>query len=273
MTVSTDKQIPSVWTEVKTGFFRLKSVIWALVFKEFKVRLGTGRMGIVWVLVEPVVSMLVMSTIWLIIGREKIENTHVMLYIGAGFVIFLTVRRGIAPIPQAIIANGALLNYPQVKPFDTILARYILEMWLHSIASCWLFLSLWWLAGIVPTFPDPMLCIQAMAVAMLLSLAIALPLAVYGTFHEGITKMVGILSQPLMILSAILYSMNDLPTKARYILSWNPIVHIIESFRHGAFGTKLFVGHSLLYPAYVGLVLLGFGFVAYHANRFKLIQK
>jgi len=273
MTIASNKYKASVWREIRGGLFRLKSVIWALVFKEFKVRLGKGKLGIIWVLVEPVVSMLTMSAIWFLIGREKIENTHVMLYIGSGFVIFLFVRRGIAPIPMAIISNEALLNYPQVKPIDTVLARFVLEMWLHSIASCWLFLSLWWILGITPSFPDPLMCFEAIAVAMLLSLGIAMPLAVYGTFNESITKMVGILSQPLMILSAVLYSMNDLPAEARGFLAWNPIVHIIESFRHGAFGTKLFVGHNLLYPAYLGLILLGFGFVAYYANRFKLLQK
>ena len=273
MTASNSHVTPTVWREIKTGLFRVKSVIWALIFKEYKIKLGKGRMGLVWVLLEPVVSMLMMSTIWLLIGREKIENVHVMLYIGSGFVIFLTVRRGIAPIPMAIASNTALLNYPQVKPLDTVFARFILEMWLHLIASCWLFFSLWWLIDVSPTFPDLLMCFTALAVAMLLSIGIAMPLAVYGTFNEGITKAVGILAQPLMILSAVLYSMNDLPVKAREILTLNPIVHIIESFRHGAFGTKLFTGHSLYYPAFFGLVLLGFGFVAYHANRFKLIQK
>ena len=248
-------------------------MIWALIFKEYKIRLGKGRLGLLWVLVEPVVSMLMISVIWLTIGREKIENTHVMLYIGAGFVIFLIIRRGIAPVPFAITSNAALLNYPQVKPIDTVFARFILEMWLHAFASLWMFFSLWWFLDVAPTFPDPLMCITAIAVAMLLSLGIAMPLAVYGAFNEGITKAVGILSQPLMILSAVLYSMNDLPMKAREILAWNPIIHIIESFRYGAFGTKLFVGHNLYFPAFLGLILLGFGFVAYYANRFKLLQK
>ena len=273
--MSSSEQIPqkSVWWELKTGTARIKAVLFALLFKELKVKMGKSRLGVLWVLLEPVVSMSMISLIWLIIGREKIDNIHVMLFIGSGYVVFLTVRRGIAPIPNAISFNRALLNYPQVKPLDTIFARYFLEMWLHSIASIWLFFALFWFIGIAPEFPDPLECIRAMGVAMLLSLGIAVPLAVYTEFYESLGRIVGILTQPLMILSAIIYSINDLPPAGRAALSWNPIVHIVSSFRHGAFGIPLFEGHNLAYPAFVGLGLLGFGMIAYYANRYRLIQK
>ncbi len=235
--------------------------------------MGKSHLGILWVLLEPVIAMLTISTIWLIIGREKIDNVHVMLFIGSGYVVFLTVRRGISPIPNAIGFNRALLNYPQVKPLDTVMARYILEMWLHSIASIWLFFSLWWFAGLLPDFPDPLESIKAIGVAMLLSFGIALSLAVYGEFYESLKRVVGIITMPLMILSAVIYSINDLPPAGREALSWNPIVHIISSFRHGAFGIRLFEGHNLAYPAMVGLALSGFGLVSYYANRFRLIQQ
>lgn len=272
MTASPAKRPQTTWQEIKFGAARVRSVLFALIFKELKIKLGNGRLGILWVLLEPVVSMLMISTLWLIIGRSQIENTHVMLFVGSGFVIFLIVRRGFAPIPMAIAANQALLNYPQVKPLDTILARYILEMWLHSIAGTFLFFSLWWILDVLPKFSDPLECVAAILTAMLLSLGISVVLGIYATFYEGLKRAVGIVTQPLMILSSVIYSFNDLPPSGRDVLSWNPIVHIISSFRHGAFGTELFVGHNLYYPAATGLVLLGLGFLAYYANRFKLIQ-
>ncbi len=273
MTTSSVIQTPSPWSEFKSGLFRQKSAIWALVFKEFKIKLGKSRLGLLWVLIEPIVGMSMISAVWLFIGQEEIEGVHVTLFIGTGFVIFIAVRLGINHIPRAIESNRALLNYPQVKPFDTIIARFIEGMWLHAIASCCMLLALWWFVDTSATFPDPLVCIEAIGVAMLLSLGIAMPLAVYGTFYEGVFKTITIISQPLMILSAVMYSMNDLPTAGRDILSWNPIIHIVESFRHGAFGTRLFTGHNLAYPALLGLFLLGFGSIAYFVNRFRLLQE
>lgn len=273
MTATSGIEHKSLWQEIRYGSSRWSSVLFALIFKEFKVKLGKSKLGTLWVLLEPIISMSMISAIWLIIGRDKIDNTNVMLFIGSGFVVFIIVRRGIAPIPSGITVNQSLLNYPQVKPIDTILARYFLEMWLHMVASFLLFFTLWWVMNIFPSFPDPLEVIASVLVAMAMSLGIALLLAVYGTFYEGLMRIVTIISQPLMILSSVLYSMNDLPVKARDVLTWNPIVHIISSFRNGAFGTPLFRGHDLTYPAGLALILVGLGFVAYHANRFKLIQK
>ena len=260
------------WKLLKRGAYRQKSAIWALVYKEYKIKLGKSRIGLFWVLVEPIVGMLMISAIWLATGRTQIEHVDVMLFIGSGFIVFSTVRQGINYIPHAISANQALLNYPQVKPIDTIFARFIQGMWLHSLASLLMLSLLWWLLGIKPQFPDPLLCIQTIAIAMLLALGLAMPIAVYGTLYEGILKFISLITQPLMILSGVMYSMNELPATATKILAWNPIVHLVDAFRQGAFGTRPFDGQSLMYPFLFGLFLFGTGFVFYHINRFRLLQ-
>ena len=269
---TTDKPL-SFWWQLKTGFACQRSVILALIFKEFKIRLGDSRLGLLWVLLEPIVSMIMISAIWLYIGREKIDGVHTMLFIGSGFVVFIIIQRGYSLIAKAIVSNPSLLNYPQVKPIDTVLARFILEMSLHSIAALLLFFTLWWFLDISPTFANPLMMIGAIAIAMMISLGLGLSLAIYGTFYPGLMKSVELVTRPLMLLSAILYSMRDIPPVAREVLAWNPIIHIIEYFRAGAFGVKLFAGHNVMYPLMLGIILLGFSFVAYYANRYKLIQK
>lgn len=261
------------WVTLKRGAYRQKSAIWALVFKEFKIKLGKSRIGLFWVLVEPIVSMLMVSGIWYVAGRETIQGTHVMLFIASGFIVFLTVRQGVNYIPHAINANRALLNYPQVKPIDTMLARFIQGMWLHALASLAMLVGLWWIVGVMPTFPDPLLCFQSLGIAMLLALGIALPIGILGTLNESILKLVGVLTQPLMILSGVLYSLNELPVSARELLAYNPIVHLVSAFRYGAFGTKLFPEYSLSYPAFFGFISLGIGSTLYYILRFRLLRK
>jgi len=259
--------------QLKTGWQRQLSVVQALIYKEFKIKLGITRIGLIWVLLEPVVSMIMISGIWLIIGRDKIDGVHTMLFIGAGFVVYIIIQRGLGQISSAISANESLLNYPQVKPIDTVIARFILEMTLQIMAAVLLFFSLWWIGDIVPVFHDPLMMLMAIGIAMVMSGSIGLLLATYGTFYPSLKKAVDLVTRPLMILSGIIYSIRDLPPLAREILSWNPIIHIVEYFRAGAFGTKLFAEHDLMYVLMITIVLLGFSMVAYYVNRFKLIQK
>lgn len=261
------------WETVKRGAYRQKSAIWALVYKEYKIKLGVSRIGLFWTLMEPVIGMLMISAVWYYAGRPTIQGTHITLFIGSGFIIFLTVRQGINYIPYAINANQPLLNYPQVKPIDTLIARFIQGMWLHALACIIMLLGLWWLGGIRPSFPDPLLCLEMVGTAMLLAMGLSLPIAVFGTLNESIFKAIGIFSQPLMILSGVMYSTYELPAIARDVLWWNPIVHLVEGFRAGAFGTKLFPEYEPFYPLLFGIFSLGFGYALYFVYRFRLMQK
>ncbi|WP_114008008.1 ABC transporter permease [Cohaesibacter intestini] len=261
------------WAQFKTGAYRQKSAIWALVFKEFRLKLGQSRIGLFWALVEPIFSMMTIASIWHVNGVHTMQGTDVYLFIGSGFIVFITVRQGISYIPQAIDANKALMNYPQVKPIDTLLARFIQGMWFHALASVLMLVGLWWFIDAVPTFPDPLLSLTAIFVAMLLAMGISLPLAVFGTINNNVLKFIGIVSQPLMILSGVMFSIADLPATARSILQWNPIVHLVAAFRHGSFGSKLFPEYNLLYPIMFGAICLGFGYALYYIYRFRLIQQ
>lgn len=206
------------WAEVKRGAFRQRSAIWALVFKEFKIKLGNSRIGLFWTLMEPIVGMLMISAIWYYADRPTIQGINVTLFIGSGFIVYLTVRLGISYIPHAINANQALLNYPQVKPIDTLIARFIQGTWLHALASILMLLGVWWVVGVRPAFPDPLLCLEMIGVSMLLAAGLSLLIAVFGTLNDSILKAIGILSQPLMILSGVMYSTYELPSIARQVL-------------------------------------------------------
>ncbi|WP_119306359.1 ABC transporter permease [Cohaesibacter haloalkalitolerans] len=259
--------------QLRSGAYRQRSAIWALVFKEFKIRLGKSRIGFFWTMVEPIIGMIMFGLIRLSIGQSEVHHVPVMLFIGTGFIVFNAFRSGMNFIPNAIIANQGLLNYPQVKPIDTILARFILSIWLHLLASSFMLLLLWWVTGDHPSFVDPLLCIQTLVLATLLGLGVAFLIAIYGTQHESVFKLIGIIGMPMMILSGVMISMNELSASARQYLAWNPIIHLVEGFRHGAFGTRLFPEYDLGYPTLVTVLLLGLGYALYYNYRFKLLMK
>ena len=258
---------------IKKGFHNQKSAIWALVFKEYKIRLGKSRIGLFWALTESIFGMIAMSAIWYAGGRSEVHGIHVSLYIGSGFLLFNTIRLGIGYIPHAIDANVALLNYPQVKPLDTILARFIQGVWMQLWSAVLLFGLLWWIIGVLPTFPDPLMCISATFKACLMALGLGLILAVFGTLNLSLLKFVAIISQPLMLLSCVIFSPSDIPLVAQEILAYNPIVHVLDEFRAGAFGTKLFAFYDGNYPLYFGLLCIGFGCAFYYRYRFRLLQQ
>ena len=147
------------------------SVIAALIIKDFKARSSKVRLGIVWLIIDPMVMLVMMSILWYMIGRTTIEGVNVVLYLSSGFITFGIVKQGIGSVPRAIKMNAALLNFPQVRPISCIVARYLFEMSLLLVTAVTLYFILWWFWGLIPTFHDPLRLIQVVAVAMMLGLA------------------------------------------------------------------------------------------------------
>ena len=73
----------------------------------------------------------------------------------------------------------------------------------------------------------------------------------------------GVVTGPLIILSAVLYIFEDLPLMAQKILWYNPLVHVTGTARWGFFSTYSpayinapFVCACALIPAFFGVLLL-----------------
>ena len=104
-------------------------VVWALVLREMRTRFGHSRLGYAWALGEPVVFILVLSALKSAAGGGvSALGTSIPVFFFTGIVPFLMFRRTTQQLGSAISANRALLNYPPVRPVDTLIARALLEI-------------------------------------------------------------------------------------------------------------------------------------------------
>ena len=255
------------------GLQRQWSVIMAIIFKEIKLRSRTSKFGIVYVLIEPMVFILAISAVrWLLRGRELVDGLHVLIWIPLGVGAFLMVRRAISKIPTAINSNDGLLDYPQVKPIDPVIAVFILEMILTMLGSCLAIILIWWFVDVVPSFPRPLEAIGVLALLLAGCFGLSLFLAVYGTFYENIPRTVRFLNRPLIFISGVMFPVSTLPKEVREYLAWNPLLQFIEYIRLYAAGHPTFPEADLAYGGFVSASMLGVGFIAYYANRYRLVQ-
>ena len=264
-------QKPTGWRqELAVGWHKHSSVIAALIIKDFKMKASKDRFGMVWLILEPMFLLVMMSSLWYLIGRTEIQGVNVALYISSGLIVFNILRHSMTTIPASIKANVGLLNYPQVKPISCIFARFLFELFLLLLTACCLYFIFWWFLDLVPVYNDPLRTCQAVGVTLLFGVGIALLLGVYTTLYPTIGKIFAMMSRPLVFLSCIIHSLRDLPQTAQKYLLYNPIVHLVEVARELLFDLHQYPGVSLTYPFIWAISTLGIGFVAYYVNRFKL---
>lgn len=259
--------------EMRSGFRRQCNVVFALIFKDFRSKTSNGRLGLMWVAIEPAMHIFILGALWYLAGRTVIAGTDIGLFLATGVLPYMIVRRSLQDIPSALAANDAFYNYQQVKPIDAVIARFILDMLLLIVGGFIVLFLLAWFTGAWIKIENGLPLVGVLLVAMTMGFGVSLFLATYGYLYDGLLKAVSAFSRPLLFVSAVFYTPNDLPAEARNILSWNPVVQIIEYVRYYALGIRLFPEAGFNYVLLWALAALFLGMTGYYANRFRLIEK
>lgn len=254
------------------GLKRQSSVVMAIIFKEIKVRQRTSKFGMLYVLVEPIIFIVMIATIRYLFRTTMVDGLHVLIWIPLGVTLFLVFRHSVSKVPSAIRSNEGLLDYPQVKPIDPLIAIFILEMTMTLMASSIAMFLIWWFMDLGPTFPQPLEAIGVIVATLAGCFGLALLLGVYGTFYENIPRTIRFLNRPMIFISGVIFSVGVMPNYVREWLSWNPLLQFIEHFRLYAAGQRTFPEADLGYACFVSAFMLGLGFIAYYANRYRLVQ-
>lgn len=232
------------------------------MLREMATRYGASPGGYAWAVLEPLGTLLILSLAFSLLLRNPSLGESFILFYATAFLPF-NVFSGITnAMMHAMMFSKALLKYPAVKWMDAVLARFLLNALTLLLVSYILLVSIMWITG-TRTVVDMPYVISAFALALALAFGI-------GTFNCAMRGLFpiygtiwGIVTRPLMIASAVLYIMEDLPRFAQDILWYNPLVHITGLSRVGFYPiyapgyiNSVYVLACALIPMVLGLLLL-----------------
>jgi len=243
----------------RTSFTIFKSVISALFLREIQTRFGTKKLGYFWALFDAMFMVLVFAGLKSAISKHAMPGIDFPVFLATGFLAFYMWKSIVNKSMGAFSANKALFNYKQVKPIDTIITRFLVEV-LISIMATLVFLAIGLYFGFDVRVKDFTMVVLAVAWLALFGFSIGLLTAVIGTFYETFTKIVSIIMTPLLFVSALMYTVDSLPPVLQEIILYNPLVHFIEMI-HGYYFHTLdtkYVDYEYMFywtfiPLYLGL--------------------
>lgn len=262
--------------EMREGARRQGNVIFALIFRDIKKRSGVdgyGLLTLLAVLFEPALGVAATATLWYFLRRQTVDGVPIVLFLAVSFTSFAVARRSLASVPRAIGSHRGFYSFPNVKPIDAVVARFTLELVLTIIGGTVVFFIVWWFSGATMRSDMLMSALRTMALLVTMSFGVSLFVGVYGTRFPLFFKTIQLLSRGLMITSAVFHRANEVPPKAQYLLSFNPIAHALELLRYELLGLTPFGGVSLKYLASWALVSLFVGMMSYYANRQKVLER
>jgi len=182
-----------------------------------------------------------------------------ILFVATGAVPALVFQYTSRESMKALTVNKPLIYYPQVKTFDIILARFIVEI-IKGFTGLILVAIILLCLGIDPVPEFPALSLGGYCAAILFGLGV-------GSVNIGIMSFFPAWLWGYMLLSILIYVSSGvfflahmLPDELYGWMKWNPVVQIIEWVRLG-YNPQLGVSVDYYYVLGCGFGSLSAGLV------------
>jgi capsular polysaccharide transport system permease protein len=260
-------QIPtnSAWTNQRL-------VLAALLHREAVTRFGKYKLGVLWLLVEPLTSVIVLGLVLgPIVGRTAPDMPYAFFLLN-GMILFEMITAAMTSAMGAISSNQGLLVFPKVQPLDLLLARFLFSLF-SALFSFLTFCLVGMWAGISLSLGALQVLAACFLITWLIGCGVGLILAVTSAYFESVEKIYAFVRRPLIFVSCVLYPLYGLPDIAKKIVLYNPLVHTIELSRKALFPLYHVSDINLLYPTMCAIGVLAIGVPLFHHHRHNLSHR
>ena len=233
---------------------------------------GRSPGGYIWALAEPILGIVLLSMIFSIGFRSPQLGTNFPTFYATGLIPFLVFSDISTKVAQSINYSRQLLAYPCVTFVDAIIARFFLNLCTQLLIG---FIVL---IGITTTFethtslkPTPIFLAIAMASA--LAFGVGTLNCFLLSYFPIWQRIYGIMTRPLLLISAVLFTLETVPQPYRDWLWFNPLVHIVGTLRAGFYNSYDAAYVSPVYVFGISLMLMLFGSILlrrYHNDILEL---
>ncbi len=250
-----------------------------LVKKNIKLRYRRSYLGILWTLIEPLLTMIVLSVVFgELLGRDNTDEAFAgvpfPVYVLTGRLLYSFFSSSTNSAMKSIRSNSAMIKKVYVPkyiyPFSGILANFVIFL-----------ISLVVLLGVMIFFLStgayqaPMNWHMLMSVIPLLNLfvlamGVGLILATLCVFFRDIEYLWSVVLMLIMYCSAIFYFVSSLSADKQRLIKLNPLFGVINNFRRTFFGQP-FDMNLLIYTSVFAAATLLFGMFIFYKKQDSFI--
>ena len=246
-----------------------------LVKKNIKLQYRRSYLGMLWTLIEPLLTMIVLSVVF---GSMLGRNSSDLAFAGVPFPIYVLTGRLLYSFfssatnsaMRSIRSNGAMIKKVYVPkyiyPFSGILANFIIFL-----------ISLIVLVGVMVFFVAngsyhaPMngymvLSVVPLVNLFILAMGVGMILATLCVFFRDIEYLWSVMLMMIMYCSAIFYFVDNMSKSTQLIVKANPLFGIINNFRRALFGQP-FDMTLLTYTSVISVAALLIGMFVFYKKQ------
>lgn len=258
------------------SFGRYRFLLIELVKKGIKLKYRRSYLGIIWTLLEPLLTMIVLTVVFgALLARNK---EFYAVYILCGRLMYSFYSSSTKISMRSIRSNASMIKKVYVPkylyPLSTVIYNYViflLSLIVLAIVSA--------VMGIVPTW-HLIEAVLPLMVLFILSFGTSMLLATITVFFRDLEYLWDVILMLIMYCSGIFYYVEDLKSKVAIVIKFNPLYCLISNFRCVLIdGQSIFTGMRdgesqlflFVYATIFSVVLSVIGVYVFYKNQDKFI--
>lgn len=243
-----------------------RDLIRELVSRDLKVRYRRSALGFLWTMLQPLLTMLVLSVVFSAIFRSDIENYAV--YALAGVLFWTFFSQSIVSSMNSLRTNSSLLRKVAV-PLEVFPLATVISGVINMLLALVPLLALMVVSG-HPLRPALVFLPLAILIAALFTLGAGLLLSPLAVFFIDVVELVGVFLTLLLYLTPVIYPIAIVPERVRWIVRYNPARSILEVFRDPIYFGKVPPLSHLLVALSVACVAMVVGWLAFRKSSDRI---
>lgn len=234
--------------------------IWVLY--NVRSRYAQAILGILWIILLPLSTALVLSLVFSQFMRFHIQSTPFIAYFLAGFVPWLLFSQAISGAMRSLLGSMGLMNqiyFPREVLVLTALGEAVVDTFFMFVAM----LVINFGVGVHPTALYLLLPLL-FAVELVFSLGLMFIVGYQSVMIRDVPQLVSVLLQLLFYMSPIIYPVSIVPERYRFLITLNPIAPLVDAFHRVIIYNRT--------PDWLGVIYVGvmaIGFLAFGYRHFK----
>ena len=241
-------------------------VIGAILMREIITRYGRHNIGVLWLIVEPMLFVGGISTLWYVGNLHSFTNIPVFAFAITGYAATFLWRNATNRCSKAIEPNIGLLYHRNVKVIDIFASRTLLEL-IGGTASFFILTVTLAAVGLMQWPQNVILLLAGWLLQAWFAFALGCIVGVFSERSKFFERIWGVVNLLLFPVSGALFMVHWIPPSLQDIVLLLPMVHGVEMIRHGYFGQLAPTHENPMYFVVANMLLTLVGLALVRASE------
>lgn len=223
------------WTRIDLhDLWAHRELFYILAWRDVKVRYKQSVLGVVWVILQPLLTMVIFTILFGRLARIPSEGEPYAIFSYAGLLPWTFFSTAVTNSSNTLVSNNNLITkvyFPRLLIPTAAVGAALVDL---TIASLMLFIMMPFYG--IEFHSTMLIFLPLVALTTMMAAAAGMLASALNVRYRDVRYALPFIIQVWMYVTPVIYPVSFLPERWRWVLMLNPLSGIIEGFRSAIFG-------------------------------------